>query len=103
MVFGRLGDGFDLLRAEPFAQLHVRPDDAPRDEMVGFPVFAESRIVVGGRRIDQVGIDVVEGGERQRLGDHRLHVVAPVPRIEGIVAGNDFLLHIRPQVRIDAR
>ena len=102
MVFSGLGDDFDLLFAEPFTQMPVSPDDPARDQVVGFAVLAKARIVVGGRRVDHVGIHVIIGGQIQSLLDHRQCMVALMPLVEGIVAGKDLRLYVCAQGGIQA-
>ena len=68
---------------------------------MGLAVLAEARVVVGCGDIDHLGIHVIEAAQLQRLPDHGQDMVAAVPLVEAVIAGNDVCLHVLAQSRPD--
>ena len=94
VVFGRLGDGLDLLRAEPAGEHRIFPDDAPGGEVVRGAAFAQAGVVPGRGGIDHVPVHGVVVRKRKGVPDDPLHVRAAVCLVEGVVAGEDLRLHV---------
>ena len=87
MVLSSISDDGNLCLREPATQVLVGTDNPGRCFVVMLPSFAKSRVVIGCRGVNHIGIDIQLLSQLEALADDHIDVVSTMCFVEIVVSG----------------